>query len=1165
MILNYFTILHLSTIFITTVFIFFLLSKAKKTPDLKAFVLLLLLVLLWFILEFFAIFADINPKIFVFLWNIVFVVVTIMGLALFRFISIFLNLKINRIFAWALSLAITIFAIYVIYFSGEFIIGKSPDVQDWGYNYIRGDYYFIIVSFVFGPMLASLILLLKKITNKKIKKEKINQIKYLLFGLFIAVICGSITNLFLPLLNIDFPKIANVAVVMMLFIWLYSIYKYRIFGIELAHLKIKNKIFIVFFGLSILIISILIGIFYFLYAHNLEQLITAQLKIASSNKKEELVSYLKERQGDIAVLSHSPSLQEILTLKKTDAALIAKEKITKKAQAVSAEINNYIKANPEKTIFDLQNDKNFQKIAVQPVGKSGYTAVTDYDTLINRFHTNPKIVNLDLHELAEKLPTFWNIMSRTEGGHTASGYYDWREADGNLKEKYMYIDIVKSRTADNVGLSVAATTYLDEYGPEIKVTKQSEDYLQTFIKSYGYKNLLLINTEGEILWQAVEKEFFLGQNLNSQKYNDTKLQAIFQNVLQTKQISLSDFDIEKNTKKYLLYIAAPVFDVNRNILGVAIFQINDTSIKNILQKDLGLLNVANETYLLSKNNYIISPNNLLSNIQINPKISNYCFNASSSKTNHAANSHVFDYVNHQKANVLGISSLVPQTNWCLVLEINKKEVLAPLQRILIISLVILIASVLLVYVVAKWIGGVISKPIIALQEDIKIIQSGNLDHKTAIKTKDEIGDLSRSFDAMTNAIKKSRASIDKKVKEQTTEIIKKQKMLKDQQKAVLNVLEDVEEEKNNVASERDKIDAILHSIGDAVFAINHKMQITMFNEIAENISGYKQAEVIGKDYKKILKFVNEKDGKINDAYIAKVIKTGESQKMPHNINLVKKNGEQVAVDDTASPLRDKDGNIKGAVIVFRDVEKERAIDKAKTEFVSLASHQLRTPLTSINWYTEMILSGDAGKVTADQKKYLEEIYKGNQRMVTLVNSLLNVSRLELGTFAIEPKIVNIKKLAEQEIKALLPQTRKKNIKITTNYSDGIDKYKADPRLLAIIFQNLLSNAVKYNNEGGKVDLKIAKRKYDILITVSDNGYGIPKKQHKNIFTKLFRADNVRQMDTEGTGLGLYIIKEIVDQVGGSIKFDSVEGKGTTFYVSLPLEGMKKKEGAKTLE
>lgn len=185
-------------------------------------------------------------------------------------------------------------------------------------------------------------------------------------------------------------------------------------------------------------------------------------------------------------------------------------------------------------------------------------------------------------------------------------------------------------------------------------------------------------------------------------------------------------------------------------------------------------------------------------------------------------------------------------------------------------------------------------------------------------------------------------------------------------------------------------------------------------------------------------------------------------------------------------------------------------------------------------------------------------------MVDLVNSLLDVSRLELGTFTIMPEIMDICEPAKSVINELKPSTETKKIKLEMKCGDNLPKIKADPKLTRIIFQNLLSNAVKYTPEGGSVSVSIEAEKEDILIKISDTGYGITKSQQDKIFTKLFRADNVKARDTEGTGLGLYIIKSILDSSGGSISFESVEDEGSTFSVRLPLKGMTTKTGTKVL-
>jgi signal transduction histidine kinase len=213
----------------------------------------------------------------------------------------------------------------------------------------------------------------------------------------------------------------------------------------------------------------------------------------------------------------------------------------------------------------------------------------------------------------------------------------------------------------------------------------------------------------------------------------------------------------------------------------------------------------------------------------------------------------------------------------------------------------------------------------------------------------------------------------------------------------------------------------------------------------------------------------------------------------------------------------------------------------------------------------MLLAGDAGKINDEQAKYLNEIYQSNRRMTELVGALLNVSRIDLGTFSVEPEPTNLLQLASDTVKDLEPRIFARKIDFQEEYDRNLPVVNTDPKLMRMVIENLASNAIKYTPEAGKVTLKLEDKNDHVLITVSDTGFGIPEHQQKKIFTKLFRADNAKIQDTEGTGLGLYIVKSIVDYSGGKIWFESKEGEGTTFSVSLPLTGMHKKKGSKQLE
>ncbi|MEK7620713.1 MAG: PAS domain-containing sensor histidine kinase [Patescibacteria group bacterium] len=261
----------------------------------------------------------------------------------------------------------------------------------------------------------------------------------------------------------------------------------------------------------------------------------------------------------------------------------------------------------------------------------------------------------------------------------------------------------------------------------------------------------------------------------------------------------------------------------------------------------------------------------------------------------------------------------------------------------------------------------------------------------------------------------------------------------------------------------------------------------------------------------------------------------------------------------------RQGKVIAYVATEEDVTEFRRLDKAKTEFIFLASHQLLTPLSAIGWYAEMLVAGDAGRFSLEQRKYLQEILDGDRRMVSLINALLNVSRIEMGTFIVDPKPTDLEALLHSVLDELKSGIITKQLTIQHTCVQSAPSISADPNLLRMVFQNLLSNAVKYTPVRGQITCVLVFGKDEVEIRVGDTGIGIPKDQQGKIFEKLFRADNAKKSDTEGTGLGLYIVKSIMDAFGGRVWFESEEGKGTTFHVSLSISGMKKREGTRALK
>lgn len=379
-----------------------------------------------------------------------------------------------------------------------------------------------------------------------------------------------------------------------------------------------------------------------------------------------------------------------------------------------------------------------------------------------------------------------------------------------------------------------------------------------------------------------------------------------------------------------------------------------------------------------------------------------------------------------------------------------------------------------------------------------------------------------------------------------------------------NFLKSEEQEQKLRASvqELKKFQLAVDNASDHIVIADADGMILYANKAVKEITGFSQSEVLGKKaggkdlwggnmgpgfYKKLWEVIKKK----------KQIFRGEVRNR-------KKNGEGYIAALSIAPVIDKEKRVEFLVGIERDITKEKEIDRAKTEFVSLVAHQLRSPLTAMRWYVEMLLGGDRGDITGLQKESLEEIQNGNQRMTDLVNMFLNISRIEMGTFSIYPEEVSPRSIVEVALLEMKDIYEKKALVINTEFAIGEKKYMLDAVLFRIIAQNLISNAVKYTHQEGSVTIQLYEKEGFLTLSVSDTGIGIPLKERKFIFSRMFRAKNAVSEDAQGNGLGLYIVKEIVDEARGSVAFTSEENKGTNFIVRFPVTGMQKKEGTKRL-
>ncbi len=350
-----------------------------------------------------------------------------------------------------------------------------------------------------------------------------------------------------------------------------------------------------------------------------------------------------------------------------------------------------------------------------------------------------------------------------------------------------------------------------------------------------------------------------------------------------------------------------------------------------------------------------------------------------------------------------------------------------------------------------------------------------------------------------------------------------------------------------LAKDLAKFKLAVEGASDHIVITDIDANIIFANKAVEATTGYSTKEIIGKNPGKLW------GGQMNKEFFKKMWKTIKIDKNIYmgELKNKRKNGELYDAEVHVSPILDKDGNVVFFVGIERDVSKAKEVDRMKSEFVTVASHQLRTPLTAVKWYTELLLSA-GNSLRAKEMKYVHKIYDSNQKMIRLVNDLLSISRIEAKhKFVIDKHSVDLSGLLNRVIADQGVAAEQANVKIETMNIPKKFLVMIDDEQMYQVFQNLIHNAVIYSSPGGKVVVGFESKDGRVVVFVRDFGIGIPIRQHGRVFEKFFRGENVAESGKAGTGLGLYIAKAIVEGHGGRIWFDSAEDKGTTFYIEFP--------------
>jgi len=417
-------------------------------------------------------------------------------------------------------------------------------------------------------------------------------------------------------------------------------------------------------------------------------------------------------------------------------------------------------------------------------------------------------------------------------------------------------------------------------------------------------------------------------------------------------------------------------------------------------------------------------------------------------------------------------------------------------------------------------------PLKRLLESLPIFIKGELDHRLNIHTGDEI-------EVLANAL---------------NELAKK----------ISGHVEGANNTQTAASSTLNKAEIILSSIQDGIIVLDLNKKVFLANSSAEKLTGWNKDEMLGKSIDELIKLTDN----LNQVLLAEnyvVVDTGQGEESKvfgegSYLNLLGKGNVKTYVKLTSTPISSAIHSDLGSILILKDTSKQKEFESMQLDFVSMSSHELRTPLTSIKGYLSVFIDENKSKLNAEQKDFMDRMMISVQQLSSLVDNLLNVSKVERGALTTNLQEVDWTSILQQTVKDNQLQAEQKNISLTLELpKKDLPKINVDPVRIQEVLNNLLNNAIAYTQEGGKIVVSSEVKDDNVVTSITDNGKGIPQDALPHLFTKFFRVQGAldQSSNSKGTGLGLFLSKSIIDMHGGKIWAESPgPGKGSTFFFSI---------------
>ncbi|MFT7506915.1 MAG: signal transduction histidine kinase [Acidimicrobiales bacterium] len=681
-------------------------------------------------------------------------------------------------------------------------------------------------------------------------------------------------------------------------------------------------------------------------------------------------------------------------------------------------------------------------------------------------------------------------------------------------------------------------------------------HIATSDKNNPFLNEIINNNSSILELYAYDKSGEFIKNIQGSTFEtEKKLKNVSSENFFIQSISGSEFISSPYQSSFgvpFLFWSLPIYDARDQVIGLMVATIDLSSLWGIIA---GVPD--GQAYVVDKNGQLLVSQNLLE------PPSQELINSFQGVQNFVEKEQQLSrYQGIDNENVISTWREIPLSSWGVVVEISQKSVYKNLQISLTVSGILIFSFVLYLIIALFLLHKKVLSPLTELTQGVLRISDGELDTTLYHNLKNEIGNLANSFTVMTSKLKDSLKNLEKKVEERTKELEisvqmskKRNAELENSRSATLNILEDLDSEKKiiektvtertyELTQEKWKLGVVTERMVASAILIDTHGQVQFVNGALLRLLAIDSFEPLI-----IMPTLFEK---FSDPEIKKTIMRCALDRISDEINEVDLHGRvytfmirNIEVD------YHNQSNINGTVIFIHDITDEKLLERSKSELVAIASHQLRTPLTSMRGNVEMLVDESYGALNKKQKELLDDVEVSTVRLIMMVNDMLDITKIEGKILDLNLSDVAIAPVVDSIISDLSEYAQRQQFTISHNRLEENVTVYVDKLRVRQVLQNLMDNAIKYSSHPGSLSVSYAVDDSSLIMKLADDGIGIPQAEQAKLFGRFYRASNTAMVPGSGSGLGLYIVKSIVESFGGSISFESVEDEGTTFIVRLP--------------